>query len=94
MEFIEQLRAFLGPTVEDADLYAAARSAVAADVRALKVAIAERVWRARQRSAAGDQTGAASQLAAARQLQREYDAAMAEYCTLQRSGTQPSTNAA
>ena len=86
MQYVEQLKVFLGAGVDDEELRATARAAVAADVRELKVAIAGRVWKARQRSAAGDQPAAAALLAHARQLQGEYEAALAEFATLAAGG--------
>ena len=82
MDYTEQLKEFLGPTVEDAELGTVAATVIAANVRGLKAAIAERVWQSRQRAASGDQSGSAAQLAEARRLKAEYDRALAEYFML------------
>ena len=86
MEFIENLREFLGQTVGEAEARVIAGAVVAANIRGLKPAIAERVWQARQRSAAGDQDGAAGELAEARRLKARYDNALDEYRRLKADG--------
>lgn len=86
MNFTEQLKLFFGPTVGGEELRALGRAAVAANARSLKLALAQRVWEARQRSAAGDQAGAAAQLEMARRLKGEYDAALDEYAALSDAG--------
>ncbi len=79
MDFAGHLKSFLGPDLGDEEARTIGATVIAANVRGLKVAIAERVWQARQRSAAGDQDGAARELAGARRLKLQYDNALDEY---------------
>lgn len=79
MGFVEQIREFIGHSTGEEEARAIAASVVAANVRALKLAIGERIWLARQRAAAGDQAGSAQRLAEARGLQVEYTRALEEF---------------
>jgi hypothetical protein len=78
MSYVEQLRQFLGESVDEGELRAVAAHAIAADVRRLKAAIAGRVWEARQ-LARDMPDDAAQQLVAAKSLLARYQRALDEY---------------
>ena len=85
MDFTEHLKAFLGPDLGDEEARALGATVIAANVRELKVAVAERVWQARLSSASGDQRSAAAHLSEARSLKARYEMALAEYARLRNS---------
>ena len=86
MDFTEHLKEFLGPDLGGEEARAIGATVIAANVRGLKVAIAERVWQARLNSGAGDQRSAAAHLSEARALKARYDMALAEYARLRDGG--------
>lgn len=86
MDFTEHLKSFMGPDLGDEEARALGATVIAANVRGLKVAIAERVWQARLNSGAGDQRSAAAHLSEARSLKARYDMALAEYTRLRNGG--------
>ena len=82
MDFTEHLKSFLGPDLGDEEARAIGATVIAANVRGLKVAVAERVWQARLSSASGDHRSAAAHLSEARSLKARYEMALAEYARL------------
>lgn len=79
MNFRQHLHEFLGDSVDDAEARGIAMTVIANTIKSLKLAVAERLWLARQASRQGDQPASAEHLNTARSLKQRYDAAWAEY---------------
>ncbi len=79
MQFDEHLRLFLDGAADEAEARDLALAAVSRNVRQLKLAIAERLWLARQLSTQGDATASSEHLNGARVLKERCDLAVAEY---------------
>lgn len=79
MEFREHLGQFLGDAADPAEVRDLALATVSKHVRRLKLAIAERLWLARELSGQDEVAASTAQLNAARILKARCDAAIAEH---------------
>ena len=90
MRFPQHLHEFLGDSVDDTESRDIAMAVIARTIRSLKIAIAERLWLARQASHQENQSVSSEHLSAARSLKEQYESARAEY----ESAANPSTRRA
>ncbi len=86
MDYLAQLKEFLGAPVGDAEARAISRAVVSGHMCELQVAVAGKVWKARQLAQEGDQAGAAVALEEARRLKAAYERARSELAAIDGPG--------